>query len=170
MIDLTPLDVRKKKGDFRKGLRGYEVDEVDSFLDLVAERMEELVRENGALREKSNALAASVEHFRTREAAVNEALVSAQQLREGVRAQSEREAELLIREARAEGDRLVQRAKQDVERELDLFDRLRARRDRFLRSYRTFLEGQIDEITREEERVIRTRVGELRETEGEEVL
>lgn len=170
MIDLTPLDVRKKKGDFRKGLRGYEVDEVDAFLDLVAERMEELVRENGALREKSNALAASVEHFRTREAAVNEALVSAQQLRKGVRAQSEREAELLIREARAEGDRLIQRAKQDVERELDLFDRLRARRDRFLRSYRAFLEGQIDEITREEERVIRTRVGELKETEGEEVL
>lgn len=44
MIDLTPLDVRKKRGDFAKGLRGYDIQEVDTFLDLVAERMEELVR------------------------------------------------------------------------------------------------------------------------------
>ena len=32
MIDLTPLDVRKKRGDFRKMLRGYDPQEVDSFL------------------------------------------------------------------------------------------------------------------------------------------
>ncbi len=40
MIDLTPLDVRKKRGDFGKGLRGYDPQEVDGFLELVAERME----------------------------------------------------------------------------------------------------------------------------------
>lgn len=167
MIDLTPLDVRKKKGDFRKGLRGYEVEEVDAFLDLVAERLEQLVRENGTLREKCGALTDSVEHFRSREAAMNEALVSAQQLREGIRAQTEREAELLIREARGEGERLIMQARHDVERELELFERLRVKRDRFLRSYRTFLEGQIDEIAQEEERVVRTRVGELKELEGD---
>ena len=38
MIDLTPLDVRKKKADFRRGLRGYDIEEVDAFLDLAAER------------------------------------------------------------------------------------------------------------------------------------
>ena len=44
MIDLTPLDVRKKRGDFRKSMRGYDPQEVDTFLDLVAMRMEELVQ------------------------------------------------------------------------------------------------------------------------------
>jgi DivIVA domain-containing protein len=93
MIDLTPLDVRKKKGDFRKGLRGYEIAEVDSFLDLVAERMEELVRENALLKERSSQLADGLNAFRSREQAMNEALVSAQQLREEIRAQTQREAE-----------------------------------------------------------------------------
>ena len=51
MIDLTPLDVRKKRGDFRRILRGYEPEEVDTFLQLVAERMEELVKENVSPRE-----------------------------------------------------------------------------------------------------------------------
>lgn len=167
MIDLTPLDVRKKKGDFRKGLRGYESAEVDTFLDLVADRMEDLVRENSVLREKCGSLTESVERLRTRETAVNEALVSAQQLREEIRSQADREASLIVREARGEGDRLLADMKREMDSEMDLFERLRARRDRFLRAYRTFLEGQIDEVGREEERVMRARVGESRGHEEE---
>ena len=45
MIDLTPLDVRKKKGDFRRAVRGYDTELVDDFLDMVAERLEELVKQ-----------------------------------------------------------------------------------------------------------------------------
>ena len=44
MIDLTPLDVRNKRGDFKKLLRGYDPQEVDVFLEIVAERLENLVR------------------------------------------------------------------------------------------------------------------------------
>ena len=53
MIDLTPLDVRKKRGDFKKSLRGYDPLEVDGFLELVAERMEELVKANMTLEERA---------------------------------------------------------------------------------------------------------------------
>ena len=52
MIDLTPLDVRKKRGDFAKTLRGYDASEVDNFLELVAERMEALVKEKLELEEE----------------------------------------------------------------------------------------------------------------------
>ena len=78
MIDLTPLDVRKKKGDFRRALRGYEADVVDSFLDLAADRLEELVRENAALRERTLQLTETLSGYRSREHAMNEALVTAQ--------------------------------------------------------------------------------------------
>jgi DivIVA domain-containing protein len=53
MIEITPLDVRRKRGDFRKAMRGYEPQEVDTFLDLVAERLEELVKETMMLRERT---------------------------------------------------------------------------------------------------------------------
>ena len=46
MIDLTPLDVRNKRGDFKRAMRGYEPHEVDLFLEMVADRLEALVREN----------------------------------------------------------------------------------------------------------------------------
>ncbi|MBA4159185.1 MAG: DivIVA domain-containing protein, partial [Gemmatimonadetes bacterium] len=70
MIDLTPLDVRKKKGDFRRAMRGYEPELVDSFLDLVADRLDELVRENVTLRERVNQLTQAIDTFRERERAL----------------------------------------------------------------------------------------------------
>lgn len=169
MIDLTPLDVRKKKGDFGKSLRGYETPQVDGFLDLVAQRLEDLVRENTNLKDRVAQLTESVGSFRSRELAMNEALVSAQQLREEIRTQAQREADLLIREARAQGERLVTEAKGEVERQRAVVEKLQGQRDRFLRTYRTFLEGQIEELGREEERIVRARSGEVDDPEEERV-
>jgi DivIVA domain-containing protein len=169
MMDLTPLDVRKKKGDFRKALRGYEAEDVDGFLELVADRFEILVRENLSLRAKTEQLSEQLVIFRGRESAMNEALVSAQQLREEIRAQSERQAELMMKEALVERDRQSLTAKQEVERHREVMERLRMQRDRFLRSYRSFLEVQLEEISREEERVVRARSGEVNDP-GEQPL
>ncbi len=152
MIEITPLDVRNKKGDFRKGLRGYEVAEVDGFLDLVAERFDAVVRENATLRDRITNLTDALNSFRGRDQAMSEALISAQQLREEIRVQSEREAELTLREARVEKERLVEEARRDVERELDDLHAARMKRSRFLRSYRAFLEGQLAEIASEVDR------------------
>ena len=74
MIDLTPLDVRNKRGDFKKLMRGYDPQEVDSFLELVAERLEMLTRENIGLRERSETLQQQVNSQTGREQAVQEAL------------------------------------------------------------------------------------------------
>lgn len=153
MIDLTPLDVRKKKGDFTKAIRGYDAVGVDGFLDLVADRFEELVRENNAMRERLADMTASLEAFRQREHAMNEALISAQQLREEVRAQSAREAELALREAQVEADRIIGQARREEEAILDSLRRAQAARGRYLRSFRTLVERQIEEIALEEERI-----------------
>ena len=40
MIDLTPLDVRNKRGDFKKVMRGYDPQEVDVLLEIAADRLE----------------------------------------------------------------------------------------------------------------------------------
>lgn len=164
MIDLTPLDVRKKKGDFRRALRGYEPDPVDGFLDLAADRLEELVRENAMLRERNMQLAEQLSSYRSRENAMNEALVTAQQLREEVRAQASREAELVLREARAEAERIVAGARQSAAAVAESMRRIQGQRARFLRSFRALVERQLAEVEMEEERV-----REAAHTEGREV-
>ena len=153
MIDLTPLDVRKKKGDFSRGLRGYDPPAVDEFLELVADRMEELVRDNTALSERVSQISTSLSAYREREQAMNEALVAAQQLREDLRTQSTRESEAVLREARVEADRIIADARRTAHEAAEATRRVYAARARFLRSYRAFLERQVDEVASEEDRV-----------------
>lgn len=153
MIDLTPLDVRKKKGDFTRTLRGYDPPSVDQFLELAADRMEELVRDNAALSERVSQIATSLSAYRDREQAMNEALVAAQQLREDLRTQSTRESEAVLREARVEADRIIADARRTAHDAAEATRRVYAARARFLRSYRAFLERQIDEVASEEDRV-----------------
>lgn len=153
MIDLTPLDVRKKKGDFRRGMRGYDPMVVDDFLDMVAERMEQLVRENAALRERATGLSDGIERYREREQAMNEALVSAQQLREDMRTQSAKDSEIALREARAEGERLVGEARRQIDASAESLRRMRAQRSQFLRGFRDFVERQLLAIEDEEARL-----------------
>jgi DivIVA domain-containing protein len=152
MIDLTPLDVRKKKGDFRRVMRGYDADAVDNFLDEVVARMEELVRENQALGAKTAQMTEAIADYRERERALNDALVSAQQLREGMREQAQRESDLVLREARAEGERIIADAKRQVTFALEALRRVQAQRVRFLRLFRALVERQLSELEQEEER------------------
>jgi len=163
MIDLTPLDVRNKRGDFKRIMRGYDPPEVDVFLELVAERLEGLVRENLQLRERTQTLQEQVSAHAGREQAVQDALVTAQELRTDIRAQSQREAEHALKEAEAEARRVLSEADAEVRSKLrdterqaeqvkDVLRELERRRDRFLREFRGLLQRELDVVDVEEAR------------------
>jgi len=138
MIDLTPLDVRKKRGDFRKALRGYDPEEVDAFLEVVAERMEALVTENLTLGERAERLREQVSAQTGREEAVREALVTAQELRKEMSQQARREADLLMREAEARIDGVLGEAERRLEERREALEEMERMRLRFLKSFRTY--------------------------------
>jgi cell division initiation protein len=146
MIDLTPLDVRKKKGDFRRGLRGYDPPHVDDFLDIVADRLEALVKENNALQDRLRKLEQQVADNREREKALTDTLLTAQEMREEMRTQMTREAESARRQAEQDAGRIRAEAMQAIERDEDTLRRLRARQLQFLQAYRTFLERELGEL------------------------
>ena len=152
MIDLTPLDVKKKKGDFRRVVRGYDPVGVDSFLDEVVARMEGLVRESVELNARVSSMSDAIGAYRDRERAMNEALVSAQQLREDMRGQAAKEADLVLREARAEAERIVGEARRQATAAAEALRRIQGQRVRFLRLFRTLVERQLQEIEQEEDR------------------
>jgi DivIVA domain-containing protein len=163
MIDLTPLDVRNKRGDFKKLMRGYDPQEVDVFLELVAERLEALVRENIQFRDRTQTLQQQVTSQLGREQAVQDALVTAQELRADIKAQSQREAEYILKEAETEARRVIAEAEAQVrgklravERQIDgaqdVLVELERRRERFLKDFRALLDRELDVVGVEEGR------------------
>src|SRR3954447_5181723 len=99
---LTPLDVRRY--DFGRALRGYDPERVEQFREQVAEEMERLARQSQDFETKAKGFHEQLRAFRERDKALNEALVSAQQLRTEIREQADRESAVLMREAQAEAD------------------------------------------------------------------
>ncbi|MCH7856137.1 MAG: DivIVA domain-containing protein [Gemmatimonadetes bacterium] len=146
MIDITPLDVRKKRGDFGKGLRGYDPQEVDTFLELVAERMEVLVKENLAFRGMIEGLEEKVVSHQGREQAIQDALVTAQELRQDVKKQASREAKLLEREAQGRVDLMIGESEKLLAEHRGTLQELERKRERFLKAFRTLLERELDTV------------------------
>lgn len=146
MIDLTPLEVRKKKGDFKRAMRGYEPGLVDDFLELVADRLEDVVRANLGHEDRIRQLEQQLRDYKERERALTDALVSAQELREEMREQAVRDAEAARREAEQEAEQIRANVAQDIEREEQSLRRLRARQAQLAQSYRALLEREMEEL------------------------
>jgi cell division initiation protein len=152
MIDLTPLDVRTKVGDFKKVLRGYEPGEVDEFLQLIATRFEELVKENITLKERADRLQEQVQAYSGRESAVQEALVMAQKLREDIKSQVEREVQLAKQGAEVDIRNQMNEAKLRLGVLGQALTDLERRRLRFLKSFRQMLQRELEAVEIEESR------------------
>jgi DivIVA domain-containing protein len=142
---LTPLDVRRY--DFGKALRGYNPERVEQFRDQVAEELERLTRQSQDLEQKAKGFHEQLRAFRERDKALNDALVSAQQLRSEIRESSEREAALIVREARTEAEREIEGARNEIRKlEAHLTELDRARRNH-LAQVRVIVERHLAEIT-----------------------
>jgi DivIVA domain-containing protein len=141
---LTPLDVRRY--DFGTALRGYDKVRVDQFRDQVADELEKMSRQVADLETRANGFLEQLRAFRERDKALNEALVSAQQLRAEIREQAERESGLILREARAEGDRIVSDAKGHVQALRAEAEQLEKMRRTYLLQVRAMTERQLAEV------------------------
>jgi len=158
MIDetfhLTPLDARRY--EFGKALRGYDPERVNQFRDQVAEELERLARVNQDLDAKARGFHEQLRAFRERDKAINEALISAQQLRNEIREQAEKEGSLIIREAKAEAERLLDEARSEVRRIEDQLVSVDRARRAYLAQLRIIIERQLTELAAAEQSPVTT--------------
>jgi DivIVA domain-containing protein len=160
---LTPLDVRSQ--EFARALRGYDRAQVDEFKMAISEELERLLRDRAQHEERLRSAQEQLRAYQDRERAMNEALVAAQQLRVDSREQAEREAELVLREARTEADRIMERARQEEATVRERSDGAARQFSAYVTSFRTLLErhlGEVDGLQR------RPRPGTSTTSEGSE--
>ncbi len=137
---LTALDIYQQ--DFRKRFRGFDTDEVESFLEVLARDFEELVQENNNLRNRITSLEEQIQEYRRKEAGIHEALLSVERYGEEARSTVERETELMIREARVQAESIIREANIKVMKIHEQITRLQHEKQRFIAQYRAALEAQ----------------------------
>src|SRR5882724_8789213 len=108
MQGLTPLDIQKQT--FARAFKGYNPDEVRGYLHLIAEEIEELVRNVDRLSRENAMLRDELEEHNARERILKDTLLSAQRVSEDVKANAHKEAELIVKDAELLSERLVSQA------------------------------------------------------------
>jgi cell division initiation protein len=112
-MKISPMDIQQQqfKG---KMFGGLDAEDVDAFLQSVAGEMEELIRENGELKERLNRNATAIAEMEARESQLRETMLAAQRITEEMKANAQREAHLVVSEAELKGERIIA----DAERKL----------------------------------------------------
>jgi len=111
-MKITPLDIQQMV--FQVKLRGYDREEVNRFLEEIAQTVEFLNRDNATLRDRMVLLEQQVSELKRTEATLSTTLVSAQSLAEDVKRSAQRDAELIVKEAELKAGELFRQARVEL--------------------------------------------------------
>ncbi len=138
-MKITPLDIQQKR--FSRAMRGYDREEVEAFLSLVASSFEDLVKELNSLREDLARRDEDIAAHRDLERTLQETLVTAQRASDEIRESARREGEIAIGEAELQAEKIVQGAHQRFLRIVDDIQEMKRLRVQFEASVRSLVDG-----------------------------
>src|SRR5215470_4649784 len=110
MAKVTPLEIHSRS--FTKKWRGVDPVEVEAYLAIVAEEIEDLTRSRSDLESRLRSLEAENSEHRQREQTLRDTLLSAQRASEDIRGAARKEAELIVPHAEDSSERLTHHALQ----------------------------------------------------------
>lgn len=111
---LTPNDIREKR--FEKGTFGYKIEEVDAFLNEIADDYEALYNSNEESEEKIIKLVEKINEYREDEDAIKLALLSAQKESKKILAEANAKSEQMLSEASAKSEEVARQSEVECQK------------------------------------------------------
>lgn len=103
-MKITPADILNQK--FGVSFRGYDKEEVDAFLDVIAKDLEDLLRENSFLKEEIEKMNTELTRLKEMENTIKETIVAAQTMAETFKANAQKESENILAAARLQAEKI----------------------------------------------------------------
>jgi cell division initiation protein len=107
-MKITPLDIQQQQ--FKTRFRGFDVREVDAFLERIAESFEGLQKKNEAISEEVRRLELEIQGYRKREETFKRALLNSQKVLDQMKDNARKSAELIIAEAEVKAEKILNKA------------------------------------------------------------
>ena len=107
-MDMTPFDIQNRQ--FRVKFRGFDVKEVDAFLEQVAEALRALADQKERTERALERSRREVTAYREREETFKTALVNSQTVMEQMKSNAKKSADLIIADAEVKAQKLLQGA------------------------------------------------------------
>ncbi len=137
-MKITPQDINNH--EFKRSIRGYDMDEVDAFLTQVATELELLVAEKQELKDGVKASDVDLDDYRKKNELLQKTLLAAQDVTEKIKNASQMEVEQAARAAKQEADKIISRAHEDAALVKAQIDDLKRQRDAFVIQFKALLD------------------------------
>jgi cell division initiation protein len=138
-MKLSPLDVQHQ--EFDGALSGYSRRQVRDFLAKVADSLEELIRENKALRDELLRAEERIEALQVGELELKHAVVAAERIGNELKQNARREAELILEGAEAQRGKIIRDAESRVKDARGEIIRLEREARMFKEQFRSMLKA-----------------------------
>ncbi len=143
-MTITPNEISNK--DFKKIFRGYDMDEVDTFLDSIREDYEKIYKINSTLKEQVIVLKEKVDHYTNMENTLQNTLVLAQSAAQQAKENSEKEASILIKDAERQADAIIKEGEKRLGEINKEYEFMKQQFNAFKSRFKGMVESQLETI------------------------
>lgn len=141
-MKLTPLDIRKQ--EFKRVMRGYDPVEVDTFMDMMANEFEEVLKSQKDMRDRLVELDVQLRDYRQIEKTLQQTLLQAQETTGKTYETARKEAELITREAEQRASKIIDQAHDEHARIRNDIIQLTSRKESLIQQLRVVLSAELD--------------------------
>jgi cell division initiation protein len=161
-MKMTPLDIQQQQ--FKMKFRGFDVREVDAFLEQMADAFESLQSENNRLNQEIKRLQLEAKGYREREESFKRAMLNSQKVLEQMKENARKSAELVVAEAEVKAEKILSRAQNRLSQLHEDILELKRQRSQIEVQIRSVIEGhsKLLEIGKEETRIREEEDGKLK--------
>lgn len=143
-MTLTPQDIQTKQ--FHVRFRGFDVEEVDAFLERIAEEFLILIQENKQLKDRAETLESDIEHYKEQEKKFQDAILSAHKIADEMKERSKKESEELLSSAGDEVKKMQEKSHMEISSIEATIVNLKELKDRVHDDVRQLLESYMDRL------------------------
>jgi len=144
-MKITPLEIRGYQ--FKKGFKGYDIQEVEKLKELASDTLEEMIKANAVLDERLKETNERLSEHIATEKTLKDAITTAHSMGEDLKNNAKKEAELLIAEAKLQAEEIVRQAHSRSRDLQDEIFRLRKQRAEIEFSIKAILDYHMSILT-----------------------
>ncbi len=141
---LTPLDIQNQT--FNRALRGYDPEEVRTFLRQVAQAWSRILEDQQEFRKKVETLSQEIARYREMESLLQRTLLQAEESSRALIENAEKKAQLIVHEAQQKAEALLHGLQKEKEALESHIEQLKQRRLELILELRTFLQMQLERL------------------------
>lgn len=154
-MHLTPLEISQKL--FTKRMMGYDLQEVTDFLYLLSAQVEDLIQERNKLREALKEKEYQLFEYKERDKILKDTISTAGQMAEKIRLDAEREAKMLVADAKTKAELITRDARDSIGRNYEEITNLKKQRIQFETQLKALIQSHI-ELLNQNNRLIQSPV------------